>query len=125
LAVIIFYLTERFGIYYNQAQILPNLVAEAMEKRPSNFFRLFVALLFAFACAYSLFDSMREADFFSDNKYEERDSEGLYAEKGSNLDGVLVSSNLFSPLPDTFFEFLPGFFSPNTLLVPTFSILRC
>jgi hypothetical protein len=96
-----------------------------MEKRPINFFRLFVTLLFAFACAYSLFDTVREADLFSDNKYEDREDEGLYAEKGSNLDSVLVSPSLFSPLPDTLFEFLPGFFSPNTLLVTTFSVLRC
>jgi len=96
-----------------------------MGKRPIIFFRLFVALLFAFACSFSLFDSLREADFFSDNKYEDRDVEGLYAEKGSNLDGVLVSPTLFSPLADTLFEFLPGFFSPNTFLVKTPSVLRC
>jgi hypothetical protein len=96
-----------------------------MEKRPIIFFTLFVTLLFAFACAYSLFDTVREADLFSDNKYEDRDDGGLYTEKGSHLDGVLVSPTLFSPLPDTFFELLPGFFSPNTLWVPTFSGLRC
>jgi len=84
-----------------------------------------VTFFFVFACVYSLFDTVREADFFSDNKYEERDSEVLYAEKGSSLDGVLVSSNLFSPLPDTLFELLPSFFSSNTLLVMTLSVLRC
>ena len=96
-----------------------------MEKRPIIFFTLFVTLLFAFACAYSLFDTVREADLFSGNKYEDREDEGLYAEKVSNLDAVLVSPTLFSPLPDTLFEFLLSFFSPNTLLVTTFSILRC
>jgi hypothetical protein len=96
-----------------------------MGKRPIIFFRLFVTLLFAFACSYSLFDTVQEADLFSDNKYEDRDSEGLYAEKVSNLDGALVSPTLFSPLPDTFFEFLPCFFSSNPPLVTTFSVLRC
>jgi hypothetical protein len=96
-----------------------------MGKRPSNFFTFFVTLLFVFACAYSLFDTVREADLFSDNKYEDRDSEGLCAEKGSNLDAVLVSPTLFSALPDPLFEFFPSFFSRNTLLVATFSVLRC
>jgi hypothetical protein len=95
-----------------------------MGKRPIYLFRLLVTLFFVFACAYSLFDTVREADFFSDNKYEERDIEGLCAEKGSNLGGVLVSLTFFSPLPDTLFKFLPGFFSPSTLLVTTFSVLR-
>ena len=96
-----------------------------MEKRPIYFFRLFVTLLFAFACAYSLFDIVREADFLSGQKYEDRDIEDVNAEKGSNLDGALASATLFSPLPHPFFEFFPSFFSPNTLLVTTFSILRC
>jgi hypothetical protein len=96
-----------------------------MEKRRIIFFRLLVSLLFVFACDYSFFDTVQEADIFSYNKYEDRDSEGLYAEKGSNLDSVLVSPNFFSPFADIFFEFLPGFFSPNTLLVTTFSVLRC
>jgi hypothetical protein len=96
-----------------------------MEKKPIILFRLFVTLLFAFACPYSLFDVVQEADFCSDQKYEGRDTEELYAEKGSNLDGVLVSATLFSPLPDPFFEFLPSFFCSNTLLVMTFSVLRC
>ena len=96
-----------------------------MEKRPAGFFRLFVTLFFALACSYSLFDTVQEADFFSDNKYEERDSEVLYAEKGGHLDGALVSPTLFSPIPKTFFEFLPGFFSPNKLSVLTFYVLRC
>jgi hypothetical protein len=118
-------LTEGLGVFYNQGQILANLVAEAMEKRPGNFFTLFVTLLFAFACAYSLFDTVREADLFSDNKYEARDSENLLAEKGKTLDSVLVSPHLFSLLPDTFFEFLPSFFSRNNILVVTVSVLRC
>jgi hypothetical protein len=118
-------LTEVLGVFYNIGQILPNLVAEAMEKRSIIFFRFFVTLLFAFACAYSLFDTVREADFFSNKKYEARDIEDLCAEKGSNLDAVLVSPTLFLPLSDTFFEFFPVFFSTNTLLVTTFSVLRC
>jgi hypothetical protein len=121
----LFRLAEGAGVFYNIGKILPNWVAEAMGKRPIIFLRLFVILLFAFAGACSLFDTVREADIFSYDKYEDRDSEGLYAEKGSNLDGVLVSPTLFSPLPDTFFEFLPGFFFPNTLLVTTSSVLRC
>jgi hypothetical protein len=121
----IFFLTEGLGVFYTDGQILPNRVAEAMGKKPIIFFRLFVTLLFAFACAYSLFDTVREADFFSDKKYEARDIEDLCAEKGSNLDAVLVSPTLFLPLPDTLFEFFPVFFSPNTLLVTTFSVLRC
>jgi hypothetical protein len=96
-----------------------------MRKKSIIFFTLFVTLLFAFACAYSLFDIVQEADIFSGQKYEGRDIEDLYAEKGINLVAVLVSATLFPPLPDPFFEFLPSFFSPNTLWVTTFSVLRC
>jgi hypothetical protein len=96
-----------------------------MEKRRIIFFRLLVSVLLVFACGYSLFDKAREADIFSYNKYEDRDSEGVYAEKVSHLDGVLVSPTLFSPLADILFEFPPRFFSSNTLLVVTFSVLRC
>jgi hypothetical protein len=123
--LLLFRLTGGLGVFYNQDQIPPNLVAEAMEKRSNIFFVLFVTLLFAFVCPYSLFDIVREADFLSGQKYEDRDIENLYAEKGSNLGGVLVSATLFSPLPDPFFEFLPSFFFPNTLLVAIFSVLRC
>jgi hypothetical protein len=96
-----------------------------MGKKPILFLVLFVIFLFAFACAYSLFDKVQEADFLSHQKYEARDIEDLYAEKGINLDGLLVSASLFPSLPAPFFEFLPIFFSPNTLLVATFSVLRC
>jgi hypothetical protein len=96
-----------------------------MRKKAVLFFILFVTFLFAFACAYSLFDKVREADFLSHQKYEGRDIQGLYAGKGSNLDGVLVSATLFSPFPDIYFEFPPSFFSSNTLLVTPFSVLRC
>ena len=96
-----------------------------MGKRRIIFFRILVSVLFVFACGYSIFDTVREADIFSYNKYEERDSEVLYAEKGGHLDGALVSPTLFSPIPKTFFEFLPGFFSPNKLSVLTFYVLRC
>jgi hypothetical protein len=121
----IFRLTQGLGVFCNKRQILPNLVAEAMEKRPIIFFMLFVTLLFAFACAYSPFDKVREVDLFSDKKYEDLDIEVLYAEKEISLEGVLVSATLFSPFSDIFFEFLPSFFSPNTLLVTTFWVLRC
>ncbi len=107
------------------AKSFQDLGAETMRKRPINFFRLFVILLFAFACVYTLFDTMREADFFSDIKYEERDIGSPYAEKVSNLDAVLVSPTLFSPLPDTFIEFVSCFFFSSTLLIPTLSVLRC
>jgi hypothetical protein len=118
-------LTHGFGVFYNHLQILPNLVAEAMEKRPIIFFMLFVTLLFAFACAYSPFDKVREVDLFSDKKYEDLDIDDLYGEKESSLGGVFVVATLFSLFPGTFFESLPSFFSPNTLLGAPFSVLRC
>jgi hypothetical protein len=96
-----------------------------MEKKPIIFLVVFVAFLFAFACAYSLFDVVQEADFLSHQKYEGRDIQDLYAEKGSNLDGVLVSATLFAPLPNPLLEFLPSFFSSNIFWVTTFSVLRC
>jgi hypothetical protein len=96
-----------------------------MAKRLNTFLVLFVTLLFALACAYSLFDKVREADFLSPVKYEGQDINPLCAEKGSGLDGVLVSAYRFSPLPDALFDFLPGFLSPNTFRVKTFSPLRC
>jgi hypothetical protein len=96
-----------------------------MGKRRPIFFILFVTVLFAFACTYSLFDVVQEADFLSHKKYEGRDIQELYAEKGSNLDAVLVSATLFPPLPNPLLEFLPSFFSSNTLLVMSFSVLRC
>jgi hypothetical protein len=95
-----------------------------MAKRPNTSLLLFVTLLFALACAYSLFDKVREADFLSPIKYEGQDINPLFAEKGSGLDGLLVSAYLFSPLPGTLFGFLPGFFSPNTFRGNTFSVLR-
>jgi hypothetical protein len=96
-----------------------------MEKRPTVSFLLFVTVLFVFACAYSLFDKVQEADFLSYQKYEGRDIQDLCAEKGIGMDGVLLSATLFSPLPGIFFEFLPSFFSPNTFWAALFSVLRC
>jgi hypothetical protein len=96
-----------------------------MGKRPIILSRFFVAFFFAFACPYSLFDLVQETDLCSDQKYEDRDIENLYAEKGNKLDGVLVSATLFPPLPNPLLEFLPSFFSSNILWVPTFSVLRC
>ena len=95
-----------------------------MEKKPIIFLVLFVTFLFAFACTYSLFDKAQEADFLSHQKYEGRDIQDLYAEKGSNLDVVLVSTTLFSPFTNPLLEFLSSFFSSNTLWVTTFSVLR-
>jgi hypothetical protein len=96
-----------------------------MGRKPIILFRLCVALLFAFACPYSLFDAVQEADFCSHQKYETQDIQELWAEKGISLDSVLVSATLFSPLPDIFFEFLPSFFPANIPWVMTFSVLRC
>jgi hypothetical protein len=96
-----------------------------MEKRAPIFSILVVTFLFAFACVYSPFDRVREADFLSHKKYEDRDIEDLYAEKGSSLDGTLVSPALFPPFLDTYFASLPSVFLPNTHLVTTFSVLRC
>ena len=96
-----------------------------MKKKPVIFFTLFVTLLFAFACTYSLFDKVCEADFFSGKKYEIQDMEDLYAEKKSNLDDVLLSVTLFPPFQKTLFELLPTFFPSNIRLVTTSPVLRC
>ena len=96
-----------------------------MGKRPAIFFILLVTFLFTFACAYSLFDKVQEADFLSHQKYEGRDIQDLYTEKGIGLDATLISATLFPPLPNLFLEFLPSFFSSNTFWVTTFSVLRC
>ena len=96
-----------------------------MGKRPITFFTLFVTLLFAFACVYSLFDKVQELDFSSAKKYEDLDIEDLYVGKGGNLDGVLASATPFPPFEDALFKFLPSFFPPYTHLVTTFSVLRC
>ena len=106
-------------------QIHPTLVAEAMKKKSIIFFTLFVTLLFAFACTYTLFDKVREADSFSGKKYEGREIEDLYAEKGSKLDGALFSVTFFLPFRDTFLAFLPVHISPDTHLVNSFFVLRC
>ena len=87
---------------------------------------LFMVFLLAFTCAYSLFDAIREADFLSREKYEQTDIDDVYAEKQSSPDAALLSAALFSPLPGILFEFLPNSVSsPNTLLRPFFSVLRC
>ena len=104
---------------------LPFLDTFKHKKEPLTLFIAFMVFLSAFTCEYSLFDTMQEADIFSNNKYEERDSDGVYAEKASNLDSVLVSPAFFLPLPDTLLEVVPCFFSPNKILVTTFSVLRC
>jgi hypothetical protein len=88
------------------------------------FFLLSVTFLFAFVCTYALFDKVREADSFLGKKYEARDTEDLYAGKRSNLDDVLVSAALFPPFRDSFFEFLPTYFSLNTHLVTILFGLR-
>ncbi len=96
-----------------------------MKKKPLIFLILFVTLLFGFSCTFTLFDEMREADFFSGKKYESQDMEGLYAEKKSNADVVLVSVTFLPFFENTFFEILPSFFSPNIIPVTTSPILRC
>ncbi len=96
------------------------------KKEPHTLFVTFMAFLFVFTCAYSLFDAIREADFLSGNKYEATDVEDVYAEKQSSPDAALVSPTLFSLLLDMLFEFVPiSFSSLNTLFIPTFSVLRC
>jgi hypothetical protein len=95
-------------------------------KRKSNVFTiLLIILLFNVACVYSSFNVMVEADFLSRIKYETRDVEEVYAEKQNNLDAVLVSPTLFTPLPGIIFEFLSNFSSPNTPLTGALSVLRC
>ncbi len=97
-----------------------------MGKKPIIFFILLVTLLFASACAYSAFDKVREADFLSHQKYEDRDIGDLCAEKASSSDSMLISAALFLPFWGTVFELLPGSLSSNTsLLGTTFSVLRC
>ena len=96
-----------------------------MRKSLITFFMLFVTFVFAFVCAYSLFDTVQEADFLWAKKYEDRDVGALCAEKSGNLADVCVSTAFFSALPIPLFELLPSFFSPNTLLVTTLSVLRC
>jgi hypothetical protein len=96
-----------------------------MRKKAVLFFILFVTVLFAFACAYSPFNKMQEADFLSHKKYEDRDIEHLYAAKANNLDGLLASLARFPPFLGTLFVFPPNYFSPDTRLVSIFSVLRC
>jgi hypothetical protein len=84
-----------------------------------------MVFFFAFTCAYSLFDAVREGDFLSGKKYEAQDIEELYAEKQSSPDAALVSPSLFSPLPDVIFEFFPTSSTPIILFTPAFSVLRC
>ena len=96
-----------------------------MNKKRHTLITLLVVLLFDFACVYSSFDVMAEADFLSGKKYEARDVEEVYAEKQSNPDAVLISPALFTSLPGIIFEFLPSLSSPNALVAHTFSILRC
>jgi len=95
------------------------------NKKPLTLFIAFMAFLFAFTCAYSLFDAIREADFLSGKKYEATDIGDVYAEKQSSPDAALVSPTLFSPLLDIIFGFLPSSSTPNIFFTPTFSVLRC
>jgi hypothetical protein len=95
------------------------------KKEPFTSFNLFMAFLFSFTCAYSLFDATREADFLCANKYEARDIEEIYAEKQSSPDAALVSPALFAPLVGIILEFFPSFSSSYTFFIPTFSVLRC
>ena len=115
-----------FGYIDETKRVLLLDMIETVMKRGRCTFFLFMAFLFAFTCAYSLFDEIREADFFSARKYEATDIDDVYAEKQSSPDAALLSPALFSPLPGILFEFLPNSVSsPNTLLRPFFSVLRC
>ena len=95
------------------------------KKEPITLFFALMAFLFAFTCAYSLFNVLTEADFLSGKKYEAQDINDLYAEKQNNADVAFVLPNFFSPLLDTLFEFSLGSSFPNTLFIQTFSVLRC
>jgi hypothetical protein len=101
------------------------MIKMAMKKKAHTFIIFLVIFLFNVACVYSSFNVMVEADFLSSSKYETRDADQVYAEKQTNPDALLVSPALFIPLPGIIFEFLPSFFSPNTLFAQTFSVLRC
>ena len=96
-----------------------------MKKKSHIFVTLLVILLFDVACVYSSFNVVVEADFLSGKKFEARDNEQVYAEKQNSPDAVLVSPTLFTPLPGIIFGILPSFFSPQTLVTQTFSVLRC
>jgi len=97
-----------------------------MVRKKVRTFILFVAFLFVFTCAYSLFDAIREADFLSGKKFEQTDINDVYAEKQSSPDAALISPALFSALPGVLFEFLPNSVSsPNTPFLALFAVLRC
>jgi hypothetical protein len=96
-----------------------------MKRERLTLIILFMTFLFAFTCAYSLFNVLTEADLLCGKKYEAQDIEDLYAEKQSNPVTALVIPALFPPLPDILFEFLPTSSTPNILFTPTFSVLRC
>jgi hypothetical protein len=95
------------------------------KKEPLTLFVFFMAFLFTFTCAYSLFDAIREVDFLSPNKFEATDIEEVYVEKQSTPDAALVFPALFAPLWGIILGFLPSFSTPNILFTPTFSVLRC
>lgn len=95
------------------------------KKEPNTLFFAFMAFLFAFTCAYSLFNVLTEADFLSGKRYEAQDIDDLYAEKQSNPYVAFVLPILFSSLLDTLFEFPLCSSSPSTLFIQTFSVLRC
>ena len=109
----------------NEDMNLPLFDTFQSKKEPFTLFLVFMAFLFAFTCAYSLFNVLTEADFLSGKKYEATDIEDFYAEKQSSPDVALVSPVLFSPLPDILFEFPLGSSSPGNLFIQTFSVLRC
>jgi len=95
-------------------------------KKEHALFIIFMAFLFSFTCAYSLFDAIMEADFLSGKKYEQTDVEEVYAEKQTSPEAALVSPALFSPLPNILFEYLANSVSfPHPFFLPLFSVLRC
>jgi hypothetical protein len=123
-----FYFESVFGyiikIYETKRLFFLDMIKTVMNRKPRTFI-LFMAFLFTFTCAYSLFDAIREADFLSGKKYEATDVEDLYAEKQSSPSAALVSPALFSPLLDIIFGFLSSSSTPNILFTPTFPVLRC
>jgi hypothetical protein len=98
-----------------------------MKKGP-----LFILLIFAVsflllsACAYSSYDVIVEADFFTNGvKYEAVDIENLFFDK-QNLVGMIP--NPFAPLEffrDNFFDAFSHFSRSIPAIHQTSSLLRC
>ncbi len=85
-----------------------------------------VSLLLPWAIAYSSYDAVTEADFFTKGvKYEAVDIENLYADK-QNVIAIIAAP--FLPLfflGDNFFGLFLHFSRPIDALPQIFSFLRC